>query len=201
MLQFPGGTVRLQSPLSPATPSDGAVPMGVLSSLEDPAPFTTQSPGVKPFTERSSHTKDGTLKDMKPDVLNCLVCGIQVSQAPGKGRTRTYCSREHKDLARARRRRLQRHGLAKLILAPGYTCPICGTLVTEESGYIDHDHTCCSGRERNCGLCTRAVLCVTCNLGILGTSKDNIDVLLSAVNYLRKWNEIIRLRKTGRPDR
>lgn len=53
---------------------------------------------------------------------------------------------------------------------------------------IDHDHTCCPQIARSCGKCIRGLLCIECNY-MLGLCHDNIDVLMSAVEYLKRYNE------------
>ena len=64
-------------------------------------------------------------------------------------------------------------------------CAICGKL--NSSGRmlaIDHDHNCCPG-EKTCGKCIRGLLCDNCNHG-LGKFKDDIELLIKAVKYLKK---------------
>ena len=49
---------------------------------------------------------------------------------------------------------------------------------------IDHDHACCP-TDTSCGKCIRGLLCRDCNL-MLGHSKDNLDTLKKAVEYLER---------------
>jgi Recombination endonuclease VII len=67
---------------------------------------------------------------------------------------------------------------------------------------IDHNHACCS--KRSCGKCIRGILCQTCNSG-LGFFQDSIELLLSAVSYLRKFqlngSDLHILPETRIPDR
>ena len=59
-------------------------------------------------------------------------------------------------------------------------CAICGTCEPGGRGRFHVDH-CHSSEE------VRGLLCAACNLA-LGNFKDNIETLLSAVNYLRSHN-------------
>jgi hypothetical protein len=67
-------------------------------------------------------------------------------------------------------------------------CAICGG---EQPGgkylAVDHDHNCCS-ENKCCGECNRGLLCNNCNT-MLGHAKDDIDRLLEAVAYLRRWSQ------------
>jgi hypothetical protein len=47
---------------------------------------------------------------------------------------------------------------------------------------IDHDHSCCPGRQ-TCGKCVRGLLCESCNHG-LGQFKDSVEKLRGAADYL-----------------
>jgi hypothetical protein len=63
-------------------------------------------------------------------------------------------------------------------------CAICGKLFVE-TPHIDHDHGCC-GPKKACEKCRRGLLCRQCNAGI-GNLQDSIEILLRAVDYLRKY--------------
>jgi hypothetical protein len=58
-------------------------------------------------------------------------------------------------------------------------CGICGSEIDLDTCRIDHNHK--TGK-------VRGILCAACNTGI-GLLKDSDEVLLNAVNYLRKTNE------------
>ena len=62
-------------------------------------------------------------------------------------------------------------------------CLLCLDSFDEVPSAIDHDHQCCPG-VTSCGNCIRGILCKNCNT-ILGLAKDNPEVLLRAVAYLR----------------
>lgn len=63
-------------------------------------------------------------------------------------------------------------------------CAICRQPPTPRGLFIDHDHSCCPGRN-TCGKCVRGLLCQTCNhaLGFL-EKKGWVE---SAHAYLRGW--------------
>lgn len=78
----------------------------------------------------------------------------------------------------------------KKLSKQGGCCAICKRDVTYSRWgvfAIDHDHSCCKGK-RSCGKCVRGLLCAMCN-EFLGNAEDNVDRLLSAVEYLRKWKD------------
>lgn len=59
-------------------------------------------------------------------------------------------------------------------------CAIC--LVKQDSYHVDHDHSCCQGRN-SCGKCIRGLLCGPCNKA-LGLMKDNKEAILRMTEYL-----------------
>ncbi len=74
--------------------------------------------------------------------------------------------------------------------AQGYLCEICGKdgvdgLRTRLS--IDHDHSCCP-KNKTCTNCRRGLICNKCNL-MLGSAKDNPEVLECAADYLERWGK------------
>ena len=83
--------------------------------------------------------------------------------------------------------RFRKYGVTRewYVIEAAKGCAICKTPLSSESkvkrerGHIDHNHT--TGK-------ARGVLCDLCNKG-LGQFKDNITVLQSAVEYLRKYND------------
>jgi len=83
-----------------------------------------------------------------------------------------------------------RHGLTKEELAElqkrhGNVCCICQKPCnTQEVLSVDHDHSCCTHRNKSCGKCVRGLLCFKCNTG-LGRFNDDPDLLQRAITYLR----------------
>lgn len=66
-------------------------------------------------------------------------------------------------------------------------CKICQTTDPGSRGWqIDHDHSCCPGRQKTCGKCIRGLICISCNKG-LGDFKDNPDILRKAIQYLESY--------------
>jgi hypothetical protein len=79
---------------------------------------------------------------------------------------------------RARRKNIRRYGLThgqydRLFAEQGGRCALCGepeTRIHHASGTIqalsiDHDHSCCPGKE-SCGKCVRGLLCNRCNVAL-----------------------------------
>lgn len=73
---------------------------------------------------------------------------------------------------------------AAMLAAQGGGCAICGLSNGERQMCVDHDHACCPGKA-SCGDCVRGLLCTQCNAA-LGNFRDDEDLLLSAVSYLRQ---------------
>lgn len=74
-------------------------------------------------------------------------------------------------------------------------CAICRLPFTD-TPTVDHDHACCANRKKTCGKCVRGLLCMNCNAG-MGNFGDNIQLLLNAVDYLRRYNEHSALAATA----
>jgi hypothetical protein len=69
-----------------------------------------------------------------------------------------------------------------MLLAQDHKCAICkDTLLEDKTTHVDHDHE--TGKIRD-------LLCQTCNRGI-GSLKDDVHILESALAYLRKHKEPI----------
>lgn len=77
-----------------------------------------------------------------------------------------------------------------------YRCKVCKKHESEmnRAFAVDHDHSCCSSRQKSCGNCVRGLLCTNCNTA-LGHFKDSKDILENARNYLMSEDRYVpRLR-------
>lgn len=54
---------------------------------------------------------------------------------------------------------------------------------------VDHDHTCCPGREA-CGACVRGLLCGDCNTA-LGRLRDNPNRAIALATYLMSFEDVL----------
>jgi len=82
------------------------------------------------------------------------------------------------------RYKLGRAEYEEILLTQGGGCAICGiTDPGKRRFHVDHDHECCPTEYSCCGQCIRGLLCISCNL-MLGSAKDDPEVLLAGVEYL-----------------
>ena len=77
---------------------------------------------------------------------------------------------------------------AEKLKAQDWKCAICRSPnpggYQNRSFHFDHDRSCCPGK-KTCGKCIRDLLCSDCNT-TLGLVKDNRQVLLAMIEYLKK---------------
>lgn len=109
---------------------------------------------------------------------------------------RVKSDREHRQLEpekqrkRARTRflksvyRISQEEFDKLLVEQNYACDICRLPFGDKEPNVDHDHSCCAGRD-SCGECIRGLLCFNCNAG-LGNFRDSRQNLVRAAEYLGK---------------
>jgi hypothetical protein len=72
-------------------------------------------------------------------------------------------------------------------------CAMCGRPeVDAGKPAVDHDHSCCSGRQV-CGRCVRGALCMKCNLS-LGWLED-LGLMKKAASYLRNTSSVVLQRR------
>lgn len=92
-------------------------------------------------------------------------------------------------LGKARRNSLTPEALQEFLDTHGPGCNICGHIPGDGSMALalDHDHSCCAPEGTTCGSCLRGLLCGNCNTG-LGSFMDSPDLLLRAINYLKRLN-------------
>jgi hypothetical protein len=82
---------------------------------------------------------------------------------------------------------------AEMFEAQGGRCLICGRTANEVDPHrqilcVDHDHACCPG-VKSCGKCIRGLICSHCN-NLLGHARDSIEVLESAIAYLKSYKHV-----------
>lgn len=109
----------------------------------------------------------GRTKAMRTDTKakSCGHCGRRMTgHSPGSGF----------------RQRIQE----ELRVKQGNKCAICNKPFVK-TPQLDHDHNCCPN-DLMCEKCIRGALCGVCNKG-LGLFKDSIELLISAVEYLRRF--------------
>jgi hypothetical protein len=79
----------------------------------------------------------------------------------------------------------------KMREAQNNRCAICDITEAEMRDDIyfcvDHDHKCCPAH-KSCGKCVRGLLCNPCN-ALVGFAKENIEVLLKTIEYLKQHNK------------
>ncbi len=69
----------------------------------------------------------------------------------------------------------------QILEGQNHTCPICSE-VEPRKWHVDHDHSCCSGRN-SCGGCIRGIICERCNIHI-GYIEKYLQNRESFDNYL-----------------
>jgi hypothetical protein len=119
-------------------------------------------------------------------------CNVCRSLYQKEYRTREGFSERAKTNARKHRYSITEEEYLRMFDEQGGVCAICQQPETatnkdgtRKSLSVDHDHKCCPSEKASCGKCIRGLLCSGCNRGI-GYLKDDIDILLSALDYLRK---------------
>lgn len=75
-----------------------------------------------------------------------------------------------------------------IIIEQNNRCAICLGQNRKNRFSVDHNHQCCKDK-KSCGECVRGLLCIKCNI-LLGSSRDSILILESAIKYLKKWKKI-----------
>lgn len=74
---------------------------------------------------------------------------------------------------------------AALYESQGGRCYVCQRANgTAKRLSVDHDHSCCDG-PTSCGKCVRSLLCYSCNRGVIGHLRDDIDALKRAIEVIR----------------
>lgn len=73
-------------------------------------------------------------------------------------------------------------GYIKLLLKQGFSCAICDST---NKLVVDHDHSCCPGRE-SCGKCVRGLVCYNCNI-FLGRYDIDPKITQRAEAYVAEY--------------
>lgn len=123
----------------------------------------------------------GCKKGHDPELYVCLPSGVYVCLGCKRENGAKYRQANRKTVNlhnRTGRYRITVEEYKRLFDEQGGKCAICQSEITEQTCRIDHSH--------NTGI-VRGLLCAACNTGI-GLLKDSPDVLMSAVEYLRKHN-------------
>lgn len=113
--------------------------------------------------------------------------GGRATNPDGLERQCKVCLRNRTRRARMRRR-LKQYNLtaerwAQMVEDCHGQCPACHRPMAEKDMAIDHDHSCCPGRNISCGKCVRGIICHRCNLGI-GYFLDDPEMMREVANYL-----------------
>ena len=72
----------------------------------------------------------------------------------------------------ARKSRITAYGLTQrqfdlLLEVQQFACAMCeDPFHVQQLIHVDHDHSCCPGKNRSCGRCVRGLLCHTCNVAL-----------------------------------
>lgn len=114
----------------------------------------------------------------------CSKCGRNRAErfyVSAKGRVCASCRSRRVRLASRDVRLLETYGItldeyAAMLAAQGGACAICGG-ARRYNLDVDHDHA--TGE-------VRGLLCKACNRRLLPSAKDDPDVLLRAIDYLRE---------------
>lgn len=123
----------------------------------------------------------------------CDPCRLAQNQRTKDSNSSPKGKQRQAERAKNRGQALRKYGLTleeydAILASQGGCCAICGT--TNPGGrwgdsgrfHVDHDHSCCSGKE-SCGECVRGLLCASCNVG-LGSFNDQAELLRKAADYL-----------------
>lgn len=130
-------------------------------------------PKCKQMLPRTEFYKDSARKEGV--TAYCKSCKTMVNQNWRDQNPEKYKKSQLKQ------RRKREYGISdeyvqKMLDTQKYKCAICFKKISWNC-HVDHDHI--SGE-------VRGLLCLTCNTGI-GMLKDDIQILTSAINYLKKY--------------
>jgi hypothetical protein len=143
-----------------------------------------------------TETRDGQRhKITQVDEINkrgkCSSCGISTVYKRDTGTWQGWaCENARKYRARVAGL-VARYGLSlekygEILSVQEGVCFICKDPPEENSVLVvDHDHSCCPGKEKTCGTCIRGLLCGKCN-SALGYFRDDPELMERAAQYVRQ---------------
>lgn len=144
----------------------------------------------------SRYRKSGETE--RPNSFNCQLCGklVCIKRRGSDGRLQRNDTQWCRDCGRGspEAMRFKRYGVTpdQYREAAERGCEICG--VKGLDLHVDHDHKCCGPRKfRTCGACVRGLICGPCNRA-LGMFQDEIPTLISAISYLSRSQERMRMK-------
>lgn len=110
-------------------------------------------------------------------------CRIRIRKSKREWAQKTFDSDKNRATWLMSKYKMTPKQYEELFKSQGNACAVCGRTEMIGRGWtIDHDHSCCAGRN-SCGECVRGILCSNCNTA-LGLLNDNVEVLRNAVKYL-----------------
>ncbi len=89
---------------------------------------------------------------------------------------------KRKEMHRKARYSIASNQFIEMLIEQNYSCAICPRPIENDTAMIDHDHSCCPGRE-TCGDCVRGLLCRNCNT-MIGLAGDSPEILRLAADWL-----------------
>ena len=132
-----------------------------------------------PYKDPNSPEAKASLRRRKERYATAHPDRVAVSKA------KNNLSAYHRSYHRRHKYGLSEEDCRAWLVKQGGACAVCRMPLSIMARFtIDHDHKCCDS-VKTCGKCVRGILCNTCNAG-LGYLKDSIDLLLQAVDYLRR---------------
>lgn len=151
-----------------------------------------ENSGRRKHCSESCQAADSRHQQKRPEAFTCRMCGDEVTLKSRDHRGRLqrtdtqWCRKCRRDSPDALR--FHKYGVTPEQYAEALNrgCAICGT--RDVQLHVDHDHACCGPRSRTCGNCVRGLICGPCNRGI-GIFRENTDVMLSAITYLKNSTE------------
>jgi len=126
-------------------------------------------------------------KENNKGQIHCRHCEKYLNRSAFWGNDLSYCRDCKKKVgmnSNLKKFNLTMESYSELEKSQNSVCAICQKEETNKKRLsIDHDHSCCK-ESGSCGNCIRGLLCFSCN-AMLGNARDSIEVLESAIKYLK----------------